>query len=259
MSVTRKSTIVVAGGTLFRCSHTSTVCKSTMNFSVFMPPSAALSSNTQTPAMFWLSGLTCSDENFVTKASNAFTKASELGIAIVVCDTSPRENRVENDDKNWDFGIGAGFYVDAIQAPYSTAGYNMYSYVTTELPAVVAKEFKAGGAAKSIAGHSMGGHGALTIALKNPAEWAAVSAFAPVANPSKTSWGTKAFEGYLGGSAAIAEAHDATCLLASHHKDSFDEILIDQGAADSFLNHEGARSGFPVDELQVQATLLKRS
>jgi len=134
----------------------------------------------------------------------------------------------------------------------------MYTYVSSELPKVVEKEFNVGGVAKSISGHSMGGHGALTVALKNPSSWAAVSAFAPVCNPTKSSWGSKAFEGYLG-SVAAGAAHDATELLSSSHSEAFDEILIDQGGDDAFLNHEGAQAGFPADELQVRTLMRAQS
>ena len=200
-----------------------------MNFSVFLPPQVDPSSSP--PALFFLSGLTCSDENFVTKAPSAFRAAAEHGVALVVCDTSPRHTRVPGDDDSWDFGIGAGFYVDATVSPWKEAGYLMYSYVNEELPAVVAETFRVGIHAKSIAGHSMGGHGALTLALKNPTTWCAVSAFAPICHPTAVPWGVKAFTGYLG-SVEAGQAHDATLLM---QRNIFDDILIDQGAADSFL------------------------
>jgi S-(hydroxymethyl)glutathione dehydrogenase/alcohol dehydrogenase len=216
-----------------------------MSFSVFLP----MTVDTNIPAVYWLSGLTCTDDNFVQKAGSAFAAANAAGVAIVIPDTSPRDIRVKDDDKDWDFGTSAGFYVDATVDAYANAGYMMYSYVNKELPAVVAKEFKVGTISKSIMGHSMGGHGALTIALKNPADWAAVSAFAPICNPSKSSWGNKAFEGYLG-SAAAGKDYDATELVSAAHAGAFDKILIDQGTADSFLNHANAKVGFSSDELQ---------
>jgi S-(hydroxymethyl)glutathione dehydrogenase/alcohol dehydrogenase len=204
-----------------------------MNFSVFKPtlpdPTSPL------PAMYWLSGLTCSDENFVTKAGSAFEAAARNNVALVIPDTSPRGGkRVEGDDESWDLGVGAGFYVDATNPKWKEGGYNMYSYIHSELPDLVSEEFNVGTHARSICGHSMGGHGALTIALKNPSDYAAVSAFAPISNPTECAWGVKAFTNYLDGGVPEGADYDATKLVASQGG-SFDDILIDQGMEDSFL------------------------
>jgi len=202
-----------------------------MTFKVFLPDQASSS----TPALYYLSGLTCTPANFAEKCPNAFAAANELNIAIVLPDTSPRghpEIATEND--GWDFGTGAGFYVDATTADFKK-NYNMYTYVTKELPSVVNAAFDLS-SVKSITGHSMGGHGALTIALQNPTEYASVSAFAPICNPSNCPWGKKAFEGYLGSTSAGSN-NDATNLVASGAAAGvFDDILIDQGSADDFLS-----------------------
>ncbi|GMH66689.1 hypothetical protein TrRE_jg2033, partial [Triparma retinervis] len=214
------SRIAVSGGRLFRCTHPSTSTGCSMSFTIFKPtlpdPTSPI------PAMFWLSGLTCSDDNFVTKAGSAFEAASRNNIAIVIPDTSPR---------------GAGFYVDATAPKWKEGGYNMYTYVNEELPRLVGEDFNVGVHARSICGHSMGGHGALAIALKNPGAYAAVSAMAPISNPTECGWGRKAFENYLEGGVEEGEGYDATKLVASVGANSgFDDILIDQGTSDTFLS-----------------------
>jgi S-(hydroxymethyl)glutathione dehydrogenase/alcohol dehydrogenase len=201
-----------------------------MIFGLYLP--SKLSEDT--PVLYWLSGLTCDDTNFAIKAgSRAFAAAEIQGIALVMPDTSPRGEGVPNVD-SYDLGVGAGFYVNATEEPYSTH-YHMYNYITQELPAVLKEEWGIG-AIKGISGHSMGGHGALTIALKSPSEWASVSAFSPICNPTKCPWGEKAFNTYLG-SVEAGQSHDATCImdLQSTPIVEFDDILIDQGTSDEFL------------------------
>ena len=199
-----------------------------MVFSVFVPPVQ------QAPCLFYLSGLTCTDENFVQKAGAA-RRASELGVALVAPDTSPRlpdDRKLPGEDDSYDFGSGAGFYVDASVYPWSQY-YNMYSFVTQELPeAVMVACPEVDVQTRSITGHSMGGHGALTIALKQPAVWRSVSAFSPICNPTKVPWGVKAFEGYLGSVEAGLE-HDACELVKKGPRP--DAILVSQGADDDFL------------------------
>eukprot|EP00934_Nitzschia_sp_Nitz4_P002346 Nitzschia sp. Nitz4//scaffold102_size76354//74059//76187//NITZ4_005646-RA/size76354-snap-gene-0.144-mRNA-1//-1//CDS//3329532291//2346//frame0 len=206
-----------------------------MIFGLYLPSRHA-NTKEPTPVLFWLSGLTRDDTTFATRVgSPAFELAETENIAIVMPDTSPRGEGVPNVD-SYDMGIGAGFYVNATEEPYKT-NFQMYSYITEELPALLEKEFRIGGfGLRSITGHSMGGHGALTIALKDPASWVSVSAFAPICNPTKVPWGDKAFKAYLG-SVEAGEAHDATCLLQARGSaiPEFDDILIDQGTDDEFL------------------------
>jgi S-(hydroxymethyl)glutathione dehydrogenase/alcohol dehydrogenase len=219
------------GGYYLRIKHASTSTDTDMIFGLYLPSSNPESSP---PVLFWLSGLTCDDTNFSTKAgSRAFDAAEREGIAVVVPDTSPRGDGVANVD-SYDLGMGAGFYVNATEAPYKPH-YQMYTYITHELPALLASDFGLDGP-RSISGHSMGGHGALTIALKDPASWVSVSAFSPICNPTNCPWGEKAFTAYLG-SVEAGKAHDATCLLQARTTPvvEFDDILIDQGTDDEFL------------------------
>lgn len=232
------SSVRVAGGELIRAKHDSS-CGS-MTFAIFVPATVGPAPAEGWPTLYWLSGLTCNDTNFSTKAG-AFAAASKEGVAIVLPDTSPRDAGVPGEDDSYDLGTGAGFYIDATAAPWSEK-YKMYTYVTKELPELVEKEFGCSSALKSIFGHSMGGHGALTIALKNPEQYASVSAFAPICHPTNCPWGTKVFDAYLGGG---GEEHDATLLVKSGKKIS-GEILVDQGLADDFLSN-------PVDQLQYSA------
>merc|ERR1712216_1055483 len=191
--------IKVCGGFMRQFSHDSEVCKCSMKFSVFTPPGEG-----PFPVIYWLSGLTCTDENFVTKAG-AFPAAAEAGVCIVCPDTSPRQaDKDEEEDAAYDFGSGAGFYVNATVEKWAGRGYFMYDYITKELPALVQENLKVSDK-KAIMGHSMGGHGALTIALKNPGAYVSASAFAPIVNPTKCPWGEKAFKGYLGSVEAGAE------------------------------------------------------
>ncbi|XP_060793194.1 S-formylglutathione hydrolase isoform X2 [Neoarius graeffei] len=180
-----------------------------------------------------MTGLTCTEQNFITKAGSQ-RAASEHGIIIVATDTSPRGCNIEGEDESWDFGTGAGFYVDATQEPWKT-NYRMYSYITEELPRLINSNFPVDPEKMSISGHSMGGHGALICALKNPGKYKAVSAFAPVCNPVQCAWGQKAFSGYLGPDKSTWEAYDATLLTAKYSGPELD-ILIDQGRDDQFLS-----------------------
>jgi S-formylglutathione hydrolase len=199
-----------------------------MKFSVYQPPQAKTG---KVPVLYYLAGLTCTDETFATKA-HAQAVAAELGLMLIAPDTSPREPRIPGDADKWDFGQGAGFYVDATQAPWS-ANYRMYSYVSRELPEVVAANLPALSDATGIFGHSMGGHGALTIALRNPTQYKSVSAFAPIGAPMQCPWGVKAFTNYLGPDRETWREYDASELVA---RKAFPEhILIDQGTADQFL------------------------
>lgn len=200
-----------------------------MRFALFLPPQAR---NARVPVLYWLSGLTCTEENFTVKAG-AQRVAAELGLALVVPDTSPRGLGLPGEADAFDFGVGAGFYVDATQAPWS-ANWRMYAYVTRELPALVEGAFAVDGARMGIFGHSMGGHGALTIALRNPQRYRTVSAFAPIAAPSHSPWGRKAFTGYLGTDEDAWREYDATALVEARGW-SGPPILVDQGADDPFL------------------------
>ena len=222
------------GGMLYRCKHTSSSTKTDMTFAIFLPSIYAIgASNAPLPALYWLSGLTCTDENFSQKASNAFAKADQQGLSIVLPDTSPRGDSIPSDDA-YDLGMGAGFYIDATQEPWSDH-YSMYTYISQELPDLVERSWGVGSdGVKSILGHSMGGHGALTIALKEPAgSWASVSAFAPICNPTQCPWGQKAFSNYLG-SVEAGNDHDATLLIQQEGATTFDDILIDVGTDDEF-------------------------
>lgn len=226
------SVIKVFGGQLTRYSHDSQVLSSSMKFHVYLPPKP---SEGKVPVLFWLSGLTCTDENFVQKAG-AFRAASELGLALVVPDTSPRDVPEELNGDSWDFGTGAGFYVNATTEGFSKH-YNMYSYITKELPDLVSEELadSIDLSKKSIFGHSMGGLGALNIFLKSEAgTWASVSAFAPICNPTSESclWGQKAFKGYLK-SQEEWSAYDPSILVSMLSFKA--DILIDQGTKDQFI------------------------
>jgi len=210
-------------------SHHSNSLQCTMRFAIFLPPQ--VEQGKQVPVLYWLSGLTCNDENFMQK-SGAQRIAAELGIAIVAADTSPRgENIPDDTNQSYDFGLGAGFYVNATQDPWRK-NYQMYSYIVDELPALIEANF-AVTQQKAISGHSMGGHGALTIALKNPKQYSSVSAFSPICNPINSPWGKKAFRGYLGEDQHTWLAYDSVELL----KQASNEIpmLVDQGDNDNFL------------------------
>ncbi|WP_425482233.1 S-formylglutathione hydrolase [Luteibacter yeojuensis] len=210
-------------------SHVSEACGGPMRFAVYMPPAAE---EGPVPLLWYLAGLTCTAETFTIKAG-AQRLASELGLALVMPDTSPRDTGLPGATGDWEFGEGAGFYLDATEAPWN-ARFRMYSYVVDELPRLVAASFRLDMGRQGIFGHSMGGHGALTIALRNPGRYRSVSAFAPIVAPSRVPWGEKAFSHYLGPDRKAWERHDATALVKGGAR--FDgTILVDQGEADGFL------------------------
>lgn len=224
------------GGEQLRFEHHSAVLDCSMKFSLFLPPATnTILSPHGIPLLYWLSGLTCTDENFVHKAG-AQRIASELGMAIVVPDTSPRGEQIPDaPDGAYDLGLGAGFYLNATQAPWQRH-YRMYDYIADELPALLAANFRFDPAMQSIAGHSMGGHGALVLALRNPERYRSVSAFAPICAPSESLWGQKAFTAYLGADQHLWRQYDATELIA--HVKRHVPMLIDQGSADQFLESQ---------------------
>jgi S-formylglutathione hydrolase len=228
MSLENLSQNKVFGGWHKQYRHQSTTLNCTMRFAIFLPANASASN--KVPVLYWLSGLTCSDENFMHKAG-AFRIAAELGIAIVAMDTSPRGDDVANDE-GYDLGQGAGFYVNATAAPWA-GHYRMDDYVTQELPALIAEHFPINELA-AISGHSMGGHGALTLGLKNVERYRSISAFSPISNPTQCPWGQKAFSAYFGDDIECWKAHDASLLLGSSSANT--PILVDQGDADSFLD-----------------------
>jgi len=213
------------GGTQGFYRHASTETGTPMRFSVFVPEGPG-----PFPLLWFLAGLTCTEENFTTKAG-AQRVAAELGMVLVAPDTSPRGEGVA-DDPAYDFGMGAGFYVDATEAPWA-AHYRMRSYIERELPALIAANFPVDMARQGITGHSMGGHGALTIGLRNPGRYRSVSAFAPIASPMRCPWGEKALGGYLGHDRAAWRAYDATALIEDGAR--LPGLLVDQGEGDSFL------------------------
>jgi S-formylglutathione hydrolase len=213
--------------------HHSELCRGPMRFSVFVPPEALRGQ--AVPVIYYLPGLTCTDETFPTKAQ-AQRHAAERSVILVSCDTSPRTVRVPGDDADWDFGQGAGFYLDASLEPWASAGYRMQSYVTRELRTLVEASFPVKGGVRGIMGHSMGGHGALTIALKHVTEYQSVSALAPIVAPSQVPWGQKAFRGYLGEDAGAWAEHDTLKLLEKQRFPG--TLLVDQGAHDKFLERE---------------------
>lgn len=211
--------------------HQSDVLKCQMKFGIFLPPQ---SETTKVPVIYFLSGLTCTEVNFITKAGSQ-RYAAEHGVAVVCPDTSPRGCNIEGEDDSYDFGSGAGFYIDATEEKWST-NYNMFSYVTKELPAIIESNFNVEPTRKSIFGHSMGGHGALICFLKNPGMYLSVSAFAPICNPINCPWGIKAFSGYLGPDKESWKQWDATELVKSYKSPLVSYILIDQGTDDEFLS-----------------------
>ncbi|MEW5684743.1 MAG: S-formylglutathione hydrolase [Pseudomonadota bacterium] len=212
--------------------HDSRETGTPMTFSVFVPPQAEAGPR---PVVWYLSGLTCTHAN-VTDKGQFQRVCAELGLILVAPDTSPRGEGVPDDAEGaWDFGLGAGFYVDATEAPWS-ANYRMESYIVSELPALIAARFPADMDRQAITGHSMGGHGALTLALKHPGRWKSVSAFAPISSPMRCPWGEKALGGYLGPDRAAWRRHDATALIEDGARAP--ELLVDQGLADGFLENQ---------------------
>jgi S-formylglutathione hydrolase len=224
------STNISHGGVQGVYRHASGQTRTDMTFSVFVPPQAR--AGAKLPVVWYLSGLTCTHAN-VTEKGEFRRSCAELGLILVAPDTSPRGEGVADDpEAAYDFGLGAGFYVDATQAPFA-AHYRMYSYIVEELPALIAAEFPADMSRQAIFGHSMGGHGALTIALKNPQRFRSVSAFAPIVSPTQCPWGHKALGGYLGPDPAAWRGHDAVALIEDGAR--VKDILVDQGEADNFL------------------------
>jgi S-formylglutathione hydrolase len=240
------------GGWNKQYTHYSESLNCNMRFAIYLPPGA--SSSAKVPVLYWLSGLTCTDENFIHKAG-AQRVAAELGMAIVVPDTSPRGEGVADDD-NYDLGQGAGFYVNATQAPWSSH-YQMYDYVVEELPRLIESTFPVS-EKRAISGHSMGGHGALVIAMRNPERFTSVSAFSPISNPIRCPWGQKAFSAYLGKDRETWREYDASELM--RQAEQFVPALVDQGEGDDFLQEQlkpellsaaAKASGFPL-KLRLQ-------
>ena len=225
----RTESVKEFGGYLNRYTHQSSVNNCEMTFSVYLPPQAEKG---DVPTLYWLSGLTCNDDNARTKAG-AQRYAAEHGLAIVFPDTSPRGDDVADAADRYDLGKGAGFYVNATQAPYSP-NYHMYDYVTQELPALVEAELPLMAGVKSVTGHSMGGHGALICALKNPDTYRSVSAFAPICNPVNCGWGKGCFGAYLGDDESTWAEYDATELIKNGARVT--DILIDSGLGDEFYD-----------------------
>ncbi|WP_260261948.1 S-formylglutathione hydrolase [Vibrio intestinalis] len=230
MSLELVSQTKTFGGWHKQYSHVSTSVNCTMRFAIFLPPNATPSN--PVPVLYWLSGLTCTDENFMQKAG-AFRVAAELGIAIVAPDTSPRGEGVA-DDENYDLGQGAGFYLNATQQPWAKH-YHMYDYVQQELPKLIEANFPVSNI-KAISGHSMGGHGALTIGLKHADSYRSISAFSPISNPTQAPWGQKAFTAYLGSNREDWVDYD-TCLLLKKGACHL-PMLVDQGDADNFMDEQ---------------------
>jgi len=223
------------GGKVGFYRHRSSVNNCDMQFSVFVPPQAG---DANVPALTYLAGLTCTEETFMTKGA-AQRLAAELGLMLIAPDTSPRGEGVPDDpDGAYDFGLGAGFYVNAVATPWN-ANYHMYDYVTRELPELVFSEFPGDESRQGIFGHSMGGHGALTLGLKNPAQYRSISAFAPICSPTQCPWGQKALGNYLGDNREQWMAHDATELVRQGLPvKPQNMILVDQGMGDQFLEQE---------------------
>ncbi|GAA5135255.1 S-formylglutathione hydrolase [Thalassotalea piscium] len=230
MTIENISANKVFGGWQKQYTHQSKTLNCDMRFAIYLPPQA--SSGEKVPVLYWLSGLTCTDENFMQKAG-AFRMAAELGIAIVAPDTSPRGDDVADDD-GYDLGKGAGFYVNATQAPWNKH-YQMYDYIVKELPALIEASFPVSNK-RAISGHSMGGHGALTIAMRNPERYCSMSAFSPICNPVNVPWGQKAFTAYLGKDKSTWQAYDASELM--RQATQFLPAKVDQGGADNFLKEQ---------------------
>lgn len=223
----------VFGGSQRVYRHQSEACACPMTFAVYLPPQAETA---PVPVLWYLSGLTCTHQNVMDKGEYRAAAAAN-GVAIVCPDTSPRGEGVPDEPENWQFGSGAGFYLDATQEPYAR-NYRMESYVRDELPALLGRELPIDLGRQGIFGHSMGGHGAITLALKNPGRYVSVSAFAPISQPSTAGWSRPSFEKYLGTDEAAWRAYDSTLLIADGAR--LDELLVDQGTADGFLE-EGLR------------------
>jgi S-formylglutathione hydrolase len=220
------------GGTVAFYRHPSDTCGGEMRFGVYVPPQAA---TRKVPVLYYLAGLTCTEETFLIKGG-AQRMAAELGLMLVAPDTSPRGANFPGESDSWDFGVGAGFYIDATQAPWSSR-YRMFTYVTKELSALVAEHLPARGDREGIFGHSMGGHGALVCALRQPGRYRSISAFAPICAPMRVPWGEKAFNGYLGPDQQAWRAWDASELVRTL-REPLPPLLVDQGTRDKFLTEQ---------------------
>ncbi|CAM2917813.1 S-formylglutathione hydrolase [Vibrio diazotrophicus] len=232
--------------------HQSSTLNCEMRFAIYLPLEAT--EDKPVPVLYWLSGLTCTDENFMQKAG-AFKKAAELGIAIVAPDTSPRGEGVPDDPEGaYDFGLGAGFYLNATQEPWQEH-YQMYSYIVDELPQLIEANFPVS-KRKAISGHSMGGHGALTIGIKNPTTYSSISAFSPICHPMAVPWGQKAFRNYLGEDKSKWLQYDAVELMKTHLVTA--PILVDQGNADSFLTEQLKPETLQSAAIEAKANLTLR-
>ncbi|KAF3886559.1 MULTISPECIES: S-formylglutathione hydrolase [Nostocales] len=232
-------------------SHNSSTCNGEMRFAVYQPPQAT---QQPVPVLYFLSGLTSTEENFMVKAG-AQQYAAQYGVMLVAPDTSPRNTGIPGEDDEWDFGTGAGFYVDATVEPWSSH-YHMYSYVVRELPALIAENFSVQSENQSIFGHSMGGHGALVCALRNPKQYRSVSAFAPITAPTRCPWGQKVFNGYLGSDRETWREYDASELVKQYGYHS--PILIDQGTADKYLEEQLLPGLFEQACAEVNQSLILR-
>lgn len=230
-AIEKRSDQACFGGRMGFYTHASTETGTAMKFGVYLPPQAA---HRKVPALYYLAGLTCTEETFLIKAG-AQRIAAELGLALVACDTSPRGLNLPGEADSWDFGLAAGFYLDATHEPWKK-NYRMGSYINEELPALIEANFPIIAGKRGIFGHSMGGHGALVTALRNPTRWQSVSAFAPISNPVAVPWGQKAFGNYLGPDASTWEQYDASLLIRKNPYPGL--LLVDQGLADNFLNRE---------------------
>jgi S-formylglutathione hydrolase len=248
MGLTQEKSAKVCGGELKVFSHNSSSTQTPMRFGFFLPPGA----QEKVPVLYWLSGLTCTEDNFLAKAG-AFRAAAKLGLALVVPDTSPRGANIPGEEDSWDFGTGAGFYVDATQEPWAK-NYNMYSYISKELPELVQKNLPIDPERQSISGHSMGGHGAMVIGLRNPGQYKSISAFSPICAPTQCPWGEKAFSGYLGSDRSSWVDYDSSLLLENSSTKL--PILVDQGGDDEFkdlqllpgkLQEAAAKSDYPLE------------
>ncbi|KAL3625555.1 hypothetical protein CASFOL_031009 [Castilleja foliolosa] len=250
---TEISSTKMFGGYNKRYKHYSPTLGCSMTFHIYFPPSPSPSH--KFPVLYWLSGLTCTDENFIAK-SGAQRVASSEGVVLIAADTSPRGLNVEGESDSWDFGLGAGFYLNATQDKWKN--WRMYDYIVKELPALLSENFTQIDTSRaSIFGHSMGGHGALTIYLKNLDKYKSVSAFAPIVNPVNCPWGQKAFTNYLGDNQAAWEEYDATFLISKFSNVSA-SILIDQGEDDKFLHEQLQPQKFQEACRKVNAPLLMR-
>ena len=235
--------------------HASSEIGLPMRFALYLPPQAL--AGQKVPLLTFLAGLTCTEETFAMKAG-AQRLAAQLGLALLMPDTSPRNTGVDSEDHHWDFGVGAGFYLDATQAPWS-GHWCMESYLLKELQPAVTAEFQLDGERLGLFGHSMGGHGALTLALRHPGVFRSLSAFAPICAPTKCPWGHKAFTGYLGQDESLWAEHDASLLMAAQKTAPYpDGILIDQGLADKFLTEQLYPEAFEAACAQVGQPLTLR-